>query len=375
MPRLTKVLIAAAVLASALTLYAFRGTDTPADASAATAPNRDTAASSPAVVQVAPAVDTEFAPLHHATGSVISRRDAQVASEQDGRVVRVADVGQHVATGEPLAVLDDTTLGLREQEFRAELARIDTLLEQARRQERRYAQLADAQNIARAQYEQMRADRDVLVQERARAAALLAQTRHQRTQMIVRAPFGGVVVEQRAQVGEFLARGAPVARLVDTEGLEIRARAPVTMAARLFVGSPVRISAEGLPSRSHEITAIVPVGDELSRQIEIRIALDDMPLAVGSAVELAIPSASPRKVLAVPRDALLLRREGNYVLRVDSDQRARRIPVELGEEIDGLVEVDGPLGSGDLLVVMGGERLEPGQPVRVEPEMAVATSR
>ncbi|MCF7220618.1 efflux RND transporter periplasmic adaptor subunit [Marilutibacter chinensis] len=383
-----KILIAAAVLVSAVVLYQLRNTSPTANTQAQTATAED--APPAAMVRVAPAVDTEFAPLHRATGSVISRHDARIASEQDGRIVRIADVGQRVEAGAALAVLDDTALRLREREAKAELARIDTLLEQARRQERRYAQLADAQNIARAQYEQLRSDRDVLAQERARAAALLEQTRHQRAQMVIRAPFAGVVVEQHARIGEFLARGAQVARLVDTSGLEIQARAPVALAAQLAVGDPVRVRAEGersiarrpatssapasaSASGEYRITAVVPVGDEASRQLEIRVALDDGRLPVGSAVELAIPSEAPRQVVAVPRDAVLLRRGGNYVYRVDTMQRAQRVDVELGEELDGLVEVDGELSPGDLLVVLGGERLEPGQPVRIEATEAVAS--
>ena len=62
-------------------------------------------ATPPAVVGVASAVTTELAPVHWAPGSVISRRDAKVASEQDGRVVRVAEVGQKVRAGEPLMTL------------------------------------------------------------------------------------------------------------------------------------------------------------------------------------------------------------------------------------------------------------------------------
>ena len=103
--------------------------------------------------------------------------------------------------GQALAVLDDTALRLREQEAQADLARIQAQLDLATRQEQRYAQLAAQQNIARAQYEQLRADRDMLVQDRARAQALLAQTRHQRTQMMVRAPFAGVVAESEVRAG------------------------------------------------------------------------------------------------------------------------------------------------------------------------------
>ena len=166
----------------------------------------------PAVVGVATAVTAELAPTHWAPGSVISRQDARVASEQGGRVIRVAEVGQQVQPGQALAVLDDTALRLREQEAQADLARIQAQLELATRQEQRYAQLAAQQNIARAQYEQLRADRDMLVQDRARAQALLAQTRHQRTQMTVRAPFAGVVAERQVQLGEYLTTGDAVAR-------------------------------------------------------------------------------------------------------------------------------------------------------------------
>lgn len=369
-----KILIALAVLASAVLLYQLRSA--PADTRASSdasdgVPGAAAAERAPAVVRVAPAVEAEFAPLHHASGSVISRHDARIASEQDGRIVRIAEVGTYLRTGEPLAVLDDTALRLREREASAELARIQTQLGQARRQERRYAQLADAQNIARAQYEQVQADRDVLAQEHARAAALLAQTRHQRERMVIRAPFDGMVVEHQAELGEFLARGATVARLVDTDGLEIQARAPVSLAAHLTVGGPVRVLA-GDASGDHRISAVVPVGDEASRQLEIRVALDETRLPVGSAVELAIPADRPRQVVAVPRDAVLLRRDGNYVIRVDDGERAQRVAVELGDELDELVEVDGPLNAGDLLVVLGGERLEPGQPVRIEATEAVA---
>ena len=104
------------------------------------------------------------------------------------------------APGPALAILDDTALRLREREAAAEIGSIQARLDLAMRQEQRYAQLAAQQNIARAQYEQLRADRDTLVQDRARAQALLAQTRHQRTQMTVRAPFSGVVVERQVQL-------------------------------------------------------------------------------------------------------------------------------------------------------------------------------
>lgn len=342
------------------------------DGAGATAPKKEQAPP-PAIVGVANAVTTQLAPVHWAPGSVISRRDAKVASEQDGRVVRVAEVGQRVRAGEALAVLDGTALGLREQEAQADVARIQAQLDMAARQEQRYAQLAAQQNIARAQYEQLRADRDMLVQELARARALLAQTRHQRTQMVVRAPFDGVVAERSVQLGEYVNTGDAVARLVDTITQEVRVRAPVDLAEHLRVGMPVQVRA-GREERTHPVSALVPVGDEASRQLELRIAMDAGELPVGTAVDVGMPSARTRTVVAVPRDAVILRREGDFVLRIASDDTAERLPVTTGAEVDGLVEVQGAVKAGDRLVVRGGERIEPGQSVKVQADLARATA-
>jgi RND family efflux transporter MFP subunit len=201
---------------------------------------------------------------------------------------------------------------------------------------------------------------------------LLAQTRHQRARMWVRAPFTGVVVERQVQLGEYVSTGAAVARLVDTAAQEVRVRAPVDLAANLAVGKPVQVRI-GSDERLRKISALVPVGDEASRQFELRIALDDSDVPVGTAVEVGLPSAVPRDVVAVPRDAVILRREGDFVLRVGSDNKAERLPVKAGAQVDGLVEVSGDVKPGDRLIVRGGERVEAGQAVRIQ-ALAQATA-
>ncbi|KAF1722145.1 efflux RND transporter periplasmic adaptor subunit [Pseudoxanthomonas wuyuanensis] len=364
MRMLPKCLLAVAVTTAAAALLF----DRDADASAPAKPPAPPAA----IVDVAPAVATSFAPRHWAPGSVISRDDARVASEQGGRIVRIAEVGTRLRSGDALAVLDDTALRLREREAAANLGRIRSQLDLAIRQEARYAQLAAQQNIARAQHDQLQADRDMLAQERASAEALLAQIRHQRSQMVIRAPFPGLVVERLAQLGEYLAAGEAVARLVDTDDLEVRVRAPVDLAKNLRVGGNVLVRVAGTES-VNTISALVPVGDEASRQLELRIAMASLQLPVGTALEVGLPSASERNVLAVPRDAVILRREGSFVLRVDAADKAERIAVETGASLDGLVEVQGDLRAGDRLIVRGGERVQPGQTVAIQ-ELAQATA-
>lgn len=355
---LPKCLLAAALASPAALLLLDHDADASAPAKPQTPP--------PAIVSVEPAVTASFAPRHWAPGSVISREDSRIAAEQGGRIVRIAEVGQHVRRGDALAVLDDTALSLRERQAAADLARIQSQLDLATRQEARYAQLAAQQNIARSQHDQLQAERDVLAQERASADATLAQIRHQRTQMAIRAPFPGVVVERLAQPGEYLTAGSAVARLVDTSDLEVRIRAPVDLARHLSVGTRVLLRVAGQES-AHPITALVPVGDEASRQLELRVGATSLRLPVGTAVEAGLPSDTKRDVLAVPRDAVVLRREGSFVLRVDSANKAERISVQTGANLDGLVEVSGNLRAGDRLIVRGGERVEAGQAVTIQP--------
>lgn len=360
-----KTLIACA-LAATLALFLSRPG---AGATAADAPEPP-----PAIVSVEPAVATEFAPLFWAAGSVISQRDARIAAEQPGKVSSIANVGQQVAAGDPIALLDDAALRLREDEIQADAARIRTQLEMARLQRDRYATLAAQQSIARAQYDQIRADSDMLAQEHARVLAQLAQLRHQRSQMVVRAPFAGVVVERNVQAGEYVTTGAAVARLVDTAAQEIRVRAPVELAPLLEPGTAVRIRT-GDDAHVLHVSALVPVGDETSRQLELRIAPNGRPWPVGTALEVGLPRAAVRPVVAVPRDAIVLRREGDFVLRISTEGKAERLSVKPGEEINGMVEVEGPVRPGDRLVVRGGERLTPGQAVSIEPSVARVAAR
>ncbi len=97
--------------------------------------------------------------------------------------------------------------------------------------------------------------------------------------------------------------------------------------------------------------------------IEVRLALPGGAGLVGDAAKVFIPSALPRSVLAVPRDALVLREENTYVFKVDKKGQAQRVAVETGSEEGALVEVKGLIAPGERIIVRGAERLEAGQKV------------
>lgn len=318
----------------------------------------------PAPVSVAPATSARFAPLLWAPGSVVSRADARISSEQDGRVTSIAEIGDRVRKGDALARLDDSLMRLQERQNLADIARIDAQLDYARSQEARLQQLVQKASIAGSQLDEASSQRRVLEQDLQRARVALEQTRHRLRNTTVRAPFDGMVAERFIQHGEYLGVGAAVVRLVSTTEIEVRAQAPVQLASRLSPGMQVTLK-YGDGEISQNVRAVVPIGDESTRQFELRIALDGADWPIGSALEVGIPSSSPREVIAVPRDALVLRANETFVVRIGPDNTAERIVVRTGGVQGELVEVTGDVVAGDALVVRGGERLVPGQRVRV----------
>jgi RND family efflux transporter MFP subunit len=316
-------------------------------------------------------VDEARRDTFHATlsvpGTVISQHDARVAAETDGRLNWVAEVGTRIAKGEAFARIDDTDLKLSLADNRAQL---ESLRAQHRYQEstlQRLKKLALQNNAAANQIDEAQAQLDMNTQAMRRAEVAIAQTQRRIDQSEILAPFPAIVVDRLAQVGEFVSRGAPVARLVDTENREIRLQAPLDLAAYVHEGMEVSIEHNGKTSLS-PVVRVIPVGDERSRMFEMRISASNPSLVIGSPVEVALPSSDPRQLLAIPRDALVLRGSEVFVLRVNDGNTVEKIKVATGAGFGSLVEVTGELDDGDQVVVRGAERLQSGQSVVISLE-------
>jgi RND family efflux transporter MFP subunit len=325
----------------------------------------------PAVVNVATAELRPVAPLLWTPANAVSRQDARIAAEASGRLVKLAEIGDRVEPGAVLARIEDTAVSLAVEEAVAARDRLVARLEYVRSQRARLSQLAANGTVSKAQAEEQAAEQHMLEREREGAEVALRQARHRLALATVRAPFAGTVVERLAAQGEYLVPGTLLLRLVDTAGVELQARAPVSLSALLTVGDAIDVRHAGERLRG-SVRAVVPVGDGASRQFELRVTLDDAAPLIGSALEVGLPSAAAQEQLAVPEDAIVLRPGERYVVRVSAENTAERIPVELGATVDQWVAVSGDLRPGDRLVVRGAERVRPGQPLDIQSGEALA---
>ncbi|HBS32562.1 MAG TPA: hypothetical protein DEA40_12610, partial [Parvularcula sp.] len=319
----------------------------------------------PAPVRIAEAVATELAPHAGAPGSVVSMSDSDIAAATPGPVLWAADVGAEVAKGDVLARIDPADAVASRDEARADVGRLAARAAQLSKLVERYEGLGVEGGESEATIDGLRADRDAARHDLARARVALrrAETALERTE--VRAPFAGRVVARRIDAGEYVSPGATLVRLVNTEDLEVTARASDALLASVAPGDVVAIR-NGDQSVNAAVRAVVPVGDDQSRTLEVRLALPETDWRVGAAVEVRLPRAAKKRVVAVHRDALILRAERVSVFVVGADDVAKQVDVELGAADGDLIEAIGPIKAGDRIVIRGGERLRDGQKVLVQ---------
>lgn len=321
-------------------------------------------AAEPAVVEAGTVRSEVVGSALWVPGTVVSREDARVAAEVPGMLAEVTEVGTRVEKGETLARLNDRELRLQLALDTAEMERRKARLEYLGRQVDRIAQLARTNTSAEAELDQLRAERDMLAQELAAAVTARERTLYDIERTRIVAPFPGVVVERLANPGEYTARGMAVVRLVNTDSLEIRAQAPIDSLRGVRPGDVLHVKSGADAVETH-VRSVVPVGDQISRMLELRLALQGGNWVVGEPVRVAISQGRPVAALTVPRDALVLREGATYLYRITQENIAERVDVVTGEGIGDRVVVRGDLRDGERVITRGAERLHPGRPVRI----------
>ena len=314
------------------------------------------------VVQIAAVERTEIAPTIAVPGTIYSRNEVQVTAGVAGQLIMVAEPGTIVEQGDPIARIDKQPLLLQRAEQEALLQRAEINVRQLESQLRRQRELHGSSLVSEFELEQTQANRDLAVSDANITRVRIRQIDDQIRRAEVRAPFTGIMTSRAHRGGEDVARGETLARLTDITNMEVRAFVPLKHLPRTDVGDAIRVFAADA-SFDGTIRALVPTGDVRSQTFEARI---DLPVSataswtVGQLVSVAVPIRARANVLAVPRDALVLRHNGSFVFRIKDDQTAEQVAVELGDSAGDLIAVSGALREGDRVAIRGAENLRDG---------------
>jgi RND family efflux transporter MFP subunit len=318
----------------------------------------------PVPVVVAEARMENFAANLVATGTVVSRNDARISGEVGGTLAWIAEPGAMVKRGAAIARIDAERLMLALRDNEAAVKRLDAQLDLLATQRKRLQTLG-TNVVSQSQLDEASSRERMAEQDVEQARVARDRARLDLNRATVRAPFDGIVAERLQQSGEFVAGGTPLLRLVNDSDLEVVARAPLITADAVGAGAIAQLI-DGDRKVSGKVRAVIPVGDERSRMVELRIALTDRSWRVGAPVRVEIAPRHLKAVVTVPRDAVILRQGASYVMRVKSDNTAERVAVNIGPGHANQVQIDGTLQAGDRIVVRGAERLQPGQTVKAQ---------
>ncbi len=319
----------------------------------------------PTPVQVVEARHIDMAPSIWIAGTVISRYDARLSSEVEGRIELLVEVGDQLKAGDIIARIDDTTIRMQLEEVQADITPSEAKLKFFIREVERLEKLAKENNAAKNRLDEVISDRDQIRGEISMKQMRLAQAKDTLKRTIIQAPFDGVITERFKKQGEWAKKGDELVRLVNTDAKEVQGRIKQESAIFIQKGNTLEVT-DGQMQSMATVKTLVPVGDDLSRLYEIRLDFQQTGWMAGHAVRIKVPTAMPQNVLTVPRDALVIREDTIKVFRILEDNTAEAVLVKLGIANDHLIQVIGDINEGDRIVIRGNERLRPQQQVNIQ---------
>lgn len=328
------------------------------------------------------------------TGTLVPREEILVAPEIEGlRVVDLkVDVGDRVAKGDVLAVLERTQVETQRDQNNAAIARADAAIAQARSQidqaeaaraeakaaferaeplkksgflsESVYDQRAAA---ARTTAAQVVAAKDGLKLAEASKQELEAKRREIEWRLSnteVKAPRAGIVSRRTARIGGLAAGAAdPMFRIIANGEIELDAAVIETDLPRIQAGQTAAIDAAGADELQGKVRLVSPEVDRATRLGTVKILIGDRSeLRIGSFARATIVTAEGRGI-AIPAAAILYSNGTPTVLAVKGDRVEKR-SVKTGLRSGDLIEIVEGLVEGDTVVAKAGTFLRDGDHVR-----------
>jgi len=343
-------------------------------------------------------------PVLVATGYVIARRSSDVGVKVGGRLGTLKiEEGTRVRRGDVLATIEHADLDAQlaaarraVDESQAQLGQYTAALEEDRRNlERQRALMRDGITT---QASLTSAEAALGVSEArvksAQAAIASAQARVTVTEEAientnVRAPFDGVVIKKRAEVGETVSpfgvqgqssrEGGAIATIADLRELEVQTEVSESNVAKLRRAMPAEIRLQAYENAAFRgrLREIFPSADRAKAIVEVRVSLLDPDERVKPEMTATVTFQEPRDatatagtmptpdVMVMPKRAVT-ERGGQPAVWVVAGGKAQARAVTLGAERLENVEVRAGVMPGEAVIVNPPADLVNGAPVRTK---------
>jgi RND family efflux transporter MFP subunit len=336
-----------------------------------------------------------------ASGYVVARRAATVASKITGRLVELdIEEGDRVQAGQIIAKLDATNIraGLDQSAAqlnfaKAGLEETQVNLTNAQRDYDRQKSLLEGHFVSQAAVDNSQTTLDALRAQLAtqRRNVEVAErgvdvARRNLDDTIVRAPFTGVVTVKAAQPGEIvspISAGGGFTRtgigtIVDMESLEIQVDVNENFINRVQPVQKVTARLNAYPDWQipAHVIAVIPTADRSKGTVLVRIALDqrdarilpEMGVRVAFLADEPTGAGAARPAARVSLPAAAVQASGTTgVIYVVHESTLERRAVRLGSSKGDNVTVESGLSAGERVAVGDFADLKDGARIRIEP--------
>jgi RND family efflux transporter MFP subunit len=333
----------------------------------------------------------------NASGYVTARRAATASSKVTGKVVEVLiEEGMRVKEGQVLARLDAANVqaNLKVSEAQLESARsaleeTRALLKQAELEFERVAELARQRVASQSDFEAAEANAKTLRARLARQESdiTVAQRQvelwqQQMDDMVIRAPFSGIVTTKDSQPGEMISPVSAgggftrtgIGTIVDMDSLEIEIDVNESFINRVQPGQPVEATLDAYPQWKIpcKVIAIIPTADRQKSTVKVRVGFDQLDprilpdMAVKVAFRETAGAATATRTLLVPKNAIRSA-DGRDVVLVVNAGRAERRAVSVGNIVGDEAAVTAGVSAGDRVITDSPAGLVDGVKVKESP--------
>ena len=329
----------------------------------------------------------------NASGYVTARREATVSSKVTGKVTEVLiEEGMKVTNNQVVARLDDSnveasldTAKAQLESAKSALAETEAQLKDADQEFSRTTELAKqhiasqsdldlAESNAKALQAHLAQQKlDIVVAERQ-----VAEWQQQLDDMIIRAPFDGVITTKDAQPGEMISpisagggfTRTGIGTIVDMASLEIEIDVNESYINRVEPGQPVEATLDAYPNWKIpcKVIAIIPTADREKSTVKVRVGFDQLDprilpdMSVKVAFRDSGATAAVRTVI-VPKNSVL-NRDGRDVVFVIRDGHAERRAVTVTDTQNDDSVLSAGVSAGEKVVVSAPADLQDGTAVK-----------
>lgn len=188
-------------------------------------------------------------------------------------------------------------------------------------------------------------------------------------EVAVKAPAAGTVLALPFVVGAGVSMQAPLVRIGMLENLEVVTDIAERHIGSVTIGTKAELIFKAYPNETFPavVSRLSPVLNPGSRTLEIGLTFEDAEGKIKSGMfpTITLFTEHLESVIAIPRSALLYSGNQAYLYLVDEANAAHRVNVEVGLQVEDMIEIKEGLNVGDLLVTEGQSLLTEGTLVRV----------